>query len=158
MSFCRDERSELVPEALFLTVPRSPRAQNLSSSINCSWGVVLELDLLEALKIIRTHAGSCCLLALGVGYLRTAVSVSTVPLVSLHHGYSMSDRTMESLTTWKQIAKREKFVLVFADGALSSQFTSSRSSPTCVSLLLRSANCFDRSRQNSVSSSAAVDA
>jgi polyhydroxybutyrate depolymerase len=41
---------------------------------------------------------------------------AAVPLVSVHHGYSMSDRTMESLTSWKQIAEREKVVIVFAKG------------------------------------------
>ncbi|HEX5660593.1 MAG TPA: PHB depolymerase family esterase [Polyangiales bacterium] len=43
---------------------------------------------------------------------------SPVPLVSIHHGYSMSDGTMEHLTRWKQIAEREKFVVVFAKGVL----------------------------------------
>lgn len=43
-----------------------------------------------------------------------------VPLVSVHHGFTMSGTIMETLTTWKAIAERERFVVVFPDGGGSS--------------------------------------
>jgi polyhydroxybutyrate depolymerase len=39
-----------------------------------------------------------------------------VPLVSVHHGFTMSGKVMEDITTWKQVAERERFVVVFPDG------------------------------------------
>jgi polyhydroxybutyrate depolymerase len=39
-----------------------------------------------------------------------------VPLVSVHHGFTMSGKIMEEITTWKSIASREGFVVAFADG------------------------------------------
>ncbi|MDB4973464.1 MAG: polyhydroxybutyrate depolymerase [Myxococcaceae bacterium] len=40
-----------------------------------------------------------------------------VPFVSIHHGFTMSAKVMERMTTWKLIAQREKFVVAFASGA-----------------------------------------
>ncbi len=38
------------------------------------------------------------------------------PLVSLHHGFTMTGKIMEEVTTWKRIADRDGFVVAFADG------------------------------------------
>ncbi len=43
-----------------------------------------------------------------------------VPFVGVFHGFTMTGTVMENLTTWKAIAEREKFVVVFPDGGGSS--------------------------------------
>ncbi|MET0283243.1 MAG: PHB depolymerase family esterase [Polyangiales bacterium] len=49
-----------------------------------------------------------------------ADKTTAVPLVSVHHGFTMTGTVMENLTSWKTVAEREKFVVVFPDGAGSS--------------------------------------
>jgi polyhydroxybutyrate depolymerase len=39
-----------------------------------------------------------------------------MPLVSVHHGFTMSGKIMEEITSWKSIAEREGVVIAFADG------------------------------------------
>jgi polyhydroxybutyrate depolymerase len=39
-----------------------------------------------------------------------------VPLVEVFHGFTMSGKIMEEITTWKNIAERERIVVAFPDG------------------------------------------
>ncbi len=51
-------------------------------------------------------------------YIPNSLSGQTAPapLVSVHHGFAMSGKIMEDMTTWKAIAERERFVVAFPDG------------------------------------------
>lgn len=50
-------------------------------------------------------------------YVPSSVDKSTpVPLVSVHHGFTMSGKVMEEISSWKRIAERERFVVAFPDG------------------------------------------
>jgi polyhydroxybutyrate depolymerase len=50
-------------------------------------------------------------------YIPKSVAKDTsVPLVSVHHGFTMSGKIMEDITSWKKVAEREKFVVAFPEG------------------------------------------
>jgi polyhydroxybutyrate depolymerase len=47
---------------------------------------------------------------------RSAVKATPAPLVSVHHGFTMTGKIMEEITSWKKIAEREAIVVAFPDG------------------------------------------
>lgn len=47
---------------------------------------------------------------------KSAVKETPVPLVSVHHGFTMTGKIMEEISAWKKIAEREAIVVAFPDG------------------------------------------
>jgi polyhydroxybutyrate depolymerase len=47
---------------------------------------------------------------------KTAVKATPVPFVSVHHGFTMTGKIMEDISSWKKIAERERIVVAFPDG------------------------------------------
>jgi polyhydroxybutyrate depolymerase len=47
---------------------------------------------------------------------KSADKTKPMPFVSVHHGFTMSGKIMEDISTWKKIAEREVFVVAFPDG------------------------------------------
>jgi polyhydroxybutyrate depolymerase len=47
---------------------------------------------------------------------KSAVKATPAPLVSVHHGFTMTGKIMEEISSWKKIAEREGIVVAFPDG------------------------------------------
>lgn len=52
-------------------------------------------------------------------YLRPGDPQTPMPLVFVHHGYTMSGQQMFDITGYKQLADDEKIAVVFPDGQAS---------------------------------------
>lgn len=47
---------------------------------------------------------------------KSVVKTTPAPLVSVHHGFTMTGKIMEDISSWKKIAERDAFVVAFPDG------------------------------------------